>query len=38
MELIKGNEFSGLGDVLSNNKIFARNGLGSVLGLGLIIV
>lgn len=35
MELIKGNEFSGLGDVLSNNNEYLpRNGLGSVLGLG----
>ena len=34
-ELIKGNEFSGLGDVLSeNNEYLPRNGFGNVLGLG----
>ena len=34
-EIIKGNEFSGLGDILSDeNKYLPRNGLGSVLGIG----
>ena len=34
-ELIKGNEFSGLGDVLSeNNEYLPRNGIGNVFGLG----
>ena len=34
-ELIKGNEFSGLGDILSeNNEYLPRNGIGNVFGLG----
>ena len=35
MELINGNKFSGLGDILSeNNEYLPRNGTGNVLGLG----
>ena len=34
-EIVKGNEFSGLGDILSDeNKYLPRNGFGSVLGIG----
>lgn len=34
-ELIKGNKYSGLGDVLSeNNEYLPRNGIGNVFGLG----